>query len=38
MRTNSIIIDPARVKAIKEWLTPKSFKDMQIFIRFANFY
>ena len=33
-----IIIDPNRVKAIKEQPKPKSYKDIQVFLSFANFY
>ena len=33
-----IIIDPTRVKAIKEWPKPKSYRDIQVFLSFANFY
>ena len=33
-----IIIDLNRVKAIKEWPKPKSYRDIQVFLSFANFY
>ena len=33
-----IIIDPNHVKAIKEWPKPKSYRDIQVFLSFANFY
>ena len=33
-----IIIDFAYVKAIKEWPKPKSYRDIQVFLSFANFY
>ena len=33
-----IIIDPTRVKAIKEQPKPKSYRDIQVFLSFANFY
>jgi hypothetical protein len=31
-------IDPRRVETIKQWPTPKGFKEVQIFIGFCNFY
>ena len=33
-----IIMDPNRVKAIKEWPKPKSYRDIQVFLSFTNFY
>ena len=33
-----IIIDPTYVKAIKEQPKPKSYRDIQVFLSFANFY
>ena len=33
-----IIMDPTRVKAIKEWPKPKSYRDIQVFLSFANFH
>ena len=33
-----IVIDPIRVKAIKEQPKPKSYKDIQVFLGFTNFY
>lgn len=35
---DSIKIDLAKVKAIKNWSTPKRVKDMRAFVRFCNFY
>ena len=35
---DSIKIDPAKVKVIKNWSTPKRVKDMCAFVRFCNFY
>ena len=35
---NSIIIDSKCVKAIKEQPKPKSYRDIQVFLSFANFY
>ena len=31
-------MDPAKVKAIKEWPTPKSKREVQQFLGFVNFY
>jgi hypothetical protein len=33
-----ISMDPKMTKAIKEWQSPKCIKDVQAFLRFANFY
>ena len=33
-----IAMEPHRVDAILEWPEPKSFRDIQVFIEFANFY
>ena len=33
-----IKMDQERVKSIKEWPEPKSFRDIQVFLGFANFY
>ena len=33
-----IIIDPTYIKAIKEQPKPKSYRDIQVFLSFANFY
>jgi transposase InsO family protein len=38
VRTDGVTIDPSRVSAILEWPTPANFKDVQIFLGFANFY
>ncbi len=35
---NGVRMDPAKVAAICEWETPKSVKDVQAFLGFANFY
>jgi transposase InsO family protein len=31
-------MDPERVKAIAEWPIPQSYRDIQVFLGFANFY
>ena len=36
--TNGIKMDPAKVKAIKQWDTPTSVKEVRSFIGFCNFY
>jgi RNase H-like domain found in reverse transcriptase/Reverse transcriptase (RNA-dependent DNA polymerase)/Integrase zinc binding domain/Retroviral aspartyl protease len=33
-----ISMDPAKVEAITSWATPKSVRDIQVFLGFANFY
>jgi hypothetical protein len=33
-----IVMDPERVRAIQEWPTPRTFRDVQVFLGFANFY
>jgi hypothetical protein len=36
--TDGVSMDPRRVAAIQEWPVPKSFRDIQVFLGFANFY
>jgi hypothetical protein len=36
--TDGVSMDPAKVNTILEWQPPKSVKDIQIFLGFANFY
>lgn len=31
-------MEDERIKAVKNWLKPKSIKDIQVFIKFVNFY
>lgn len=33
-----VVMDPIRVKTIREWPEPESYKDIQVFLGFANFY
>ncbi|KAL8296565.1 hypothetical protein RB600_001856 [Gaeumannomyces tritici] len=33
-----ISMDPDRTKAIQEWQPPESYRDIQVFLGFANFY
>ena len=35
---DGIRIDETRVSAIKQWPVPKSFRDIQVFLGFTNFY
>ncbi len=35
---DGVSMDPSRVQAIQEWPVPKSFRDIQVFLGFANFY
>jgi hypothetical protein len=35
---DGVSMDPAKVKAILEWHSPKTIKDIQVFLGFANFY
>jgi len=36
--THGIRIDPSRVESISKWPTPKSYTEVQVFLRFCNFY
>lgn len=36
--TDGIEMDPAKVKAIEEWMLPTSLKELQSFLGFTNFY
>lgn len=36
--SNGISMTPAKVKAVQEWNTPRNVKDVQAFLKFANFY
>ena len=36
--TAGVSMDTRRVATIQEWPEPKSFKDVQVFLGFANFY
>ena len=36
--TTEIKIDPCRVKSIYSWSKPTTFREVQIFLDFANFY
>ena len=36
--TQGVQMDPSRVEAIKDWPIPKTYRDIQVFLGFANFY
>ena len=38
MSSQNIYIEDERIKAVKQWLKPKSVRDIQVFLRFDNFY
>ena len=38
IRKGEVCMDPAKVKAVTEWLAPKTLKEVRGFIGFANFY
>lgn len=35
---DGVSMDPRRVQAIQQWPAPKSYRDIQVFLGFANFY
>jgi transposase InsO family protein len=35
---HGVVMDPKRVVAIQEWPEPESYRDIQVFLGFANFY
>jgi hypothetical protein len=38
IRTAGVSMDMSRVRTIQEWPKPESYRDIQIFIGFCNFY
>ena len=36
--TEGVVADPARVESVAQWPRPKSFREIQVFLGFANFY
>ena len=36
--TEGVGMEPSRVRSIKEWPEPKTFRELQVFLGFANFY
>lgn len=35
---NGVVMDPVRVQTIREWPEPTCYRDIQVFLGFANFY
>jgi len=38
VRKGQVKIEQEKIKAVKEWKTPTKVKDVESFLRFANFY
>jgi hypothetical protein len=38
IRENHVSMDPAKVQAVTDWLTPQNLKDVRGFLGFTNFY
>ena len=38
VKNGEVLMDPTKLKAIKQWGPPKSVKSVRSFIRFCNFY
>src|SRR5947199_5072838 len=38
LRPNGVAMEVSRVKTIEEWPEPRSYRDIQVFLGFANFY
>lgn len=38
IQRGSVKADPEKIRAVKEWPVPKTHKELQRFLRFANFY
>jgi len=38
VKTSSVTMSDRKVKRVQDWAHPRSVKEVQIFIRFANFY
>ena len=38
IKEGKVSMDPAKVKAVTEWPTPRNLKDVRSFVGFANFY
>ena len=36
--TVGVSIDRSRVATVEDWPTPTTFREVQVFLRFANFY
>ena len=38
VRDGEVLMDPTKLRAVKEWEPPKSVKSVRSFIGFCNFY
>lgn len=38
INTKGVVMEPSQVEAIQDWLVPTSFREVQVFLGFANFY
>ena len=38
VEVNGIRMDPENVQVVKEWEVPNKLKEVQVFLRFANYY
>src|SRR5438876_10729119 len=38
LRPDGVAMELSRVKTIEEWPEPRNYRDIQVFLRFANFY
>ena len=38
MKTSAVTMSARKVKSVQNWAHPRSVKEVQMFIRFANFY
>ena len=38
INTEGVVMEPSRVEAIQNWPTPTSYREVQVFLGFANFY
>ena len=38
VNTEGVVMEPSRVETIQDWPVPVSFREVQVFLGFANFY
>jgi hypothetical protein len=38
VNTKGVVIEPSQIETICDWLVPTSFREVQVFLGFANFY
>jgi hypothetical protein len=38
INTKGIVIEPSRVETIRDWPIPTTFREVQVFLGFTNFY